>query len=80
MIDRHCHESRARPTLAAASGQANIELTGNELNNAIIGNDGDNVLAGGTGADMLDGGAGMDWTDYSKIGRASCRERVSSPV
>ena len=40
------------------TGTANINGTGNELDNVIIGNSGANVLTGGAGADTLDGGAG----------------------
>lgn len=42
------------------SGTANINGTGNDLNNSITGNSGNNVLAGGLGADRLRGGAGND--------------------
>ncbi|MBE9058959.1 FG-GAP-like repeat-containing protein, partial [Sphaerospermopsis sp. LEGE 08334] len=42
------------------TGSANINGTGNSLNNAILGNSGNNVLNGGAGADSLFGGAGND--------------------
>ncbi|GAB3433672.1 VCBS domain-containing protein [Massilia solisilvae] len=42
------------------TGAANIDGTGNELNNTITGNTGANALAGGSGDDLLDGGAGAD--------------------
>jgi trimeric autotransporter adhesin len=42
------------------TGTANIDGTGNSLNNTIIGNDGNNTLTGGGGADMLSGGSGND--------------------
>jgi len=42
------------------SGTANLNGTGNELNNQIFGNDGDNILSGGAGVDALLGGAGND--------------------
>ncbi|MBP5955109.1 calcium-binding protein, partial [Pseudomonas anatoliensis] len=42
------------------TGNANLNGTGNSVNNGIIGNDGDNVLDGGLGADSLVGGLGND--------------------
>jgi Ca2+-binding RTX toxin-like protein len=42
------------------TGTANIDGTGNDLNNQITGNAGDNVLDGGAGDDRLIGGAGND--------------------
>lgn len=42
------------------TGAANIDGTGNDLNNAITGNNGNNVLGGGGGNDVLDGGRGAD--------------------
>lgn len=44
-------------------GTANIDGTGNELNNEIIGNTGNNVLRGLDGDDALNGGAGNDTLD-----------------
>ncbi len=41
-------------------GGANINGTGNTLNNVLTGNSGANVLDGGTGADSMLGGAGDD--------------------
>lgn len=41
-------------------GKANLNLTGNELDNILTGNDGANVLRGGGGADKLIGGLGND--------------------
>jgi T5SS/PEP-CTERM-associated repeat protein len=41
-------------------GTANINGTGNALNNTLIGNSGNNVLDGGLGADGMAGGAGND--------------------
>jgi Ca2+-binding RTX toxin-like protein len=41
-------------------GSANINGTGNELDNIIRGNDGNNVITGGAGHDSLYGGAGAD--------------------
>ncbi|MBF7686568.1 hypothetical protein I2F17_12140, partial [Acinetobacter sp. B10A] len=42
------------------TGGANINATGNALNNVIIGNDAANILNGGLGADRLEGGYGDD--------------------
>lgn len=42
------------------TGTADIDGTGNNLNNVITGNDRDNVLIGGGGDDYLNGGAGDD--------------------
>jgi Ca2+-binding RTX toxin-like protein len=45
------------------TGTADIDGTGNELDNRIVGNSGDNVLDGLDGNDTLDGGEGADTTD-----------------
>ncbi|MBL1211574.1 beta strand repeat-containing protein, partial [Geminocystis sp. GBBB08] len=42
------------------TGTANINGTGNTVNNVITGNDGNNTLNGGDGVDTLNGGAGND--------------------
>ena len=42
------------------TGTANINATGNDLNNVLTGNAGDNVLDGGKGNDTLVGNAGND--------------------
>jgi Ca2+-binding RTX toxin-like protein len=42
------------------TGNANLNGTGNSLNNVITGNSGDNTLDGGAGTDTLVGGAGND--------------------
>ncbi len=47
-------------TLAAAEGNAAINLTGNALGQSLYGNEGANVLTGGGGADYLVGGGGND--------------------
>ncbi|MGO4706765.1 calcium-binding protein, partial [Microvirga sp. 2MCAF38] len=44
----------------ALTGSANLNGTGNALNNVITGNSGDNILDGGAGADEMRGGAGND--------------------
>ena len=44
-------------------GIANINGTGNDLNNVITGNSGANTLSGGTGNDTLNGGSGNDRLD-----------------
>jgi parallel beta-helix repeat protein len=43
-----------------ATGNAAINLTGNELNNRMTGNAASNILKAGLGDDTLDGGAGAD--------------------
>jgi Ca2+-binding RTX toxin-like protein len=42
------------------TGSANINGTGDEVDNVITGNSGANILTGGAGNDTLDGGAGAD--------------------
>jgi len=42
------------------TGSANIDGTGNSVNNVITGNDGNNTLSGGFGNDSLTGGLGAD--------------------
>jgi len=42
------------------TGSANINGTGNALDNVLIGNSGNNTLTGGAGNDRLDGGLGND--------------------
>lgn len=46
--------------LILATGTANINGTGNILNNEITGNDGNNILDGGAGKDKMNGGKGDD--------------------
>ena len=41
-------------------GSANLNGTGNDLDNVIVGNAGNNSLSGGAGNDLLDGGLGTD--------------------
>ena len=41
-------------------GAANIDATGNALNNVLVGNSGNNTLDGGAGVDVMSGGAGND--------------------
>jgi len=41
-------------------GSANVNLTGNGLNNLLVGNAGGNFINGGAGADTMQGGAGND--------------------
>ncbi|MEO3997252.1 calcium-binding protein [Mesorhizobium sp. CAU 1732] len=41
-------------------GSANLNGTGNELNNTLVGNAGSNILNGGAGADYMAGGEGND--------------------
>ena len=42
------------------TGSANINGSGNDIDNQLTGNDGNNSLTGATGNDTLDGGAGID--------------------
>ncbi len=42
------------------TGSANINGTGNDLNNTLKGNSGNNILNGGSGNDILNGNAGSD--------------------
>ncbi|MEH3046359.1 family 16 glycosylhydrolase [Sphingomonas adhaesiva] len=42
----------------ALDGNANIDATGNALDNRLVGNAGNNVISGGAGNDVLDGGSG----------------------
>jgi Ca2+-binding RTX toxin-like protein len=42
------------------TGTANLNATGNELNNSLNGNTGNNILNGALGADILTGGRGND--------------------
>ena len=47
-------------------GTANINATGNDINNLLLGNDGNNILDGGAGDDDMEGGKGNDtylWRD-----------------
>ena len=50
------------------TGSANINGTGNNLDNTITGNSGDNTLDGGTGADTMTGGAGNDTYIVDDVG------------
>jgi Ca2+-binding RTX toxin-like protein len=49
------------------TGAANIDGTGNGLDNVITGNAGDNVITGGLGADTLTGGDGRDVFVYNSV-------------
>ncbi|WP_324287528.1 M10 family metallopeptidase C-terminal domain-containing protein [Pseudomonas monsensis] len=50
------------------TGSANLNGTGNALNNVITGNTGDNLLDGGAGADTLTGGRGNDTYIVDNVG------------
>jgi Ca2+-binding RTX toxin-like protein len=50
------------------TGTANIDGSGNTLDNMIVGNSGNNVLDGGAGADALTGGAGNDTYVVDNVG------------
>jgi trimeric autotransporter adhesin len=49
-------------------GVANINATGNSLDNVLSGNSGNNTLNGGTGADTMQGGAGNDTYTVDNVG------------
>ena len=53
------------------SGAANIDATGNELNNTILGGAGDNRLDGQAGADAMHGGFGNDFFIVDNAGDAA---------
>ena len=66
-----------------------VTITGSAFADTLIGSTGtdylygaagNDTMDGGAGIDTLNGGAGLDTFVLSEIGRASCRERVSSPV
>jgi len=46
--------------LQLATGKANLNATGNDLNNWIYGNAGNNLIDGGKGGDFMEGGDGND--------------------
>ncbi|WP_207937944.1 calcium-binding protein, partial [Pseudomonas sp. 51_B] len=50
------------------TGTANLNGTGNSVNNRMTGNDGNNVLDGGLGADTLIGGLGNDTYIVDNLG------------
>lgn len=50
------------------TGTANINATGNSLNNTLAGNSGNNVIDGGTGIDTMIGGMGNDTYYVDNIG------------
>ncbi|RON46497.1 M10 family metallopeptidase [Pseudomonas frederiksbergensis] len=53
---------------ATLSGGANLNATGNALNNVIAGNTGSNIIDGGLGADYMAGGTGNDTYIVDNIG------------
>ncbi|MBL8713128.1 MAG: type I secretion C-terminal target domain-containing protein [Alphaproteobacteria bacterium] len=53
---------------ATLTGTANINVTGNTLNNTLTGNTGNNTLSGGTGADVMIGGDGNDTYIVDNVG------------
>ena len=50
------------------AGSANLNATGNALNNAIYGNAGNNLIDGGLGADYMAGGFGADTYIVDNVG------------
>lgn len=57
-------------------GSANINGSGNALNNKLIGNSGNNVLNGALGNDQLTGGAGADSFVFSYTPGATNRDAI----
>jgi hypothetical protein len=47
---------------------ANVDVTGNDLDNTIVGNSGNNTIAGGLGNDTLTGGGGADRFVFGDLG------------
>ncbi|MFN0194183.1 MAG: beta strand repeat-containing protein [Aestuariivirga sp.] len=62
------HALRPNIEKLSLSGTANINGTGNSLNNDIDGNDGNNILNGLAGADTMDGKPGNDTFYYDDPG------------
>ena len=57
------------------TGSANVDGTGNGLNNSLIGNGGNNVLNGGAGSDTMTGGAGSDTYIVDSAGEFDRRQQ-----
>ena len=65
------------------TGTADIDGTGNALDNTIVGNDGANRLSGKAGVDVLTGGAGRDvfaFADGDSAAAPGTRDRVTDFV
>jgi hypothetical protein len=59
---------------------ANVDVTGNALDNSIIGNSGNNTLAGGGGSDNLVGGLGSDTFDFNATSESSATLLLSDVI
>lgn len=62
------------------TGKANINATGNALDNTVTGNDGDNYIDGGLGHDILIGGLGRDKFVFGTGFAADPRTGVVNPA
>ncbi|MFJ5488029.1 calcium-binding protein [Hansschlegelia beijingensis] len=64
----------------ALTGLANVNGTGNSLDNQLVGNGGSNVLDGGGGKDRLAGGAGADTFAFTTAIKASNVDTITDFV
>ena len=62
------------------TGGANINGTGNALDNILVGNTGNNTLNGGAGADSMAGGTGNDTYVVDDIGDSVVEAAAAAPT